>query len=93
MIVLYHVLKIWMELIKQRNDNAGEKFYLVQTFSKVPNLVEISKKLKNLETFQIFVEGDAPALRVIRASTRLTVHRLQARTRTGTHQVIWIAWW
>ena len=37
MIVLDNVLKIWMELIKYRNDNAGEKFYMVQTFSKVQN--------------------------------------------------------
>ena len=49
MIILDCVLKLWMELIKYRNDNAGEKFYLVQTFSKVQNLVEISKISKKLK--------------------------------------------
>ena len=48
-IILVHVLKLWIELIKQRNDNAGEKFYLMQAFSKVQILVKISKISKNLE--------------------------------------------
>ena len=34
MIVLDNVLQIWIELIKYRNDDAGEKFYLVQFFQK-----------------------------------------------------------
>ena len=51
-----------------------EKFYLVQAFSKVRNLVEISKISKNLEILKI-LSGEAPALRFIRAGTRLTVHR------------------
>ena len=42
-IVLDDMLKLWIELIKLIDDNAGEKFYLMQTFSKVRNLVEISK--------------------------------------------------
>ena len=42
-IVLDDALKIQIELITHRNDNAREKFYLMQTFSKVRNLVEISK--------------------------------------------------
>ena len=75
MIVLDNVLKRWIELIKWRNDNAGEKFYLMRTFSKVRNLAKILKNLKNLEISENFVEGGAPALRVIRAGTRLTVHR------------------
>ena len=48
-IVLDNVLRLWIELIKWINDNAGEKFYLMQTFSKVRNLVEISKISKNIE--------------------------------------------
>ena len=44
-IVLDNILKICIELIKWRNDNAREKFYLMQ-FSKVENLVEISKTSK-----------------------------------------------
>ena len=58
-IVLDYVLRIWIELIKYRNDNAGEKFYLVQTFSKVQNLVEISKISKNLENLKISLRGRA----------------------------------
>ena len=33
-IVLDHVLKIWIELMKLRNDNAMEKFYRGQVFFK-----------------------------------------------------------
>ena len=55
-IVLDNVLKLWIELIKWRNDNAREKFYLMQTFSKARNFVEISKILKNLEILKIFRE-------------------------------------
>ena len=57
MIILDNVLKIFMELLKQRNDNAGEKFYLVQAFSKVRNLVENSKIPKNLEILKILSKG------------------------------------
>ena len=32
MIILDNVLKIWIELIKSRNDNAMEKFYRLWTF-------------------------------------------------------------
>ena len=42
-IVLDHVSKILIELIKSRNDNAREKFYRVQWFRKVILSVEISK--------------------------------------------------
>ena len=35
MIVLDIVLKIWIELIESRNDNAMEKFYRLWTFQKV----------------------------------------------------------
>ena len=41
--VLDHVLKLWIELIKSRNDNAMEKFYRLWTFQKLIFLVEISK--------------------------------------------------
>ena len=43
MIVLDNVLKIWIELIKSRNDNAMEKFYRLWTFQKLIFLVKISK--------------------------------------------------
>ena len=49
MVILDYVLKIWIDLIKLSNDNDREKFYLVQTFPKARNFVEISKILKNLE--------------------------------------------
>ena len=52
MIILDNVLKIRMELMKLGNDNAGKKFYLMQTFSKVRNLVEISKNSENLENLK-----------------------------------------
>ena len=71
-IVLDNLLKLWIELTNWRNNNATQKFYL---FGKVRLLVEISKISKNLEIIKNFVEGCAPALRVIRAGTRLTVHR------------------
>ena len=45
-IVFDNVLKLWLELIKERNDNVTEQFYRVQCFLKVPFLVEISKILK-----------------------------------------------
>ena len=51
-----------------------EKFYPLRTFQKLIFSVEISKISKNLEKIKSF-EGGAPALRVIRAGTRLTVHR------------------
>ena len=53
-IVLDNVSKIWIELIKYRNHNAGEKFNLVPTFSKVQILVEILKILKNQEHKKFF---------------------------------------
>ena len=54
-IVLDNILTIWMEITKLINDNAGEKFYLMQTFSKVRNLVEISKISKNIEISKDFL--------------------------------------
>ena len=38
-----NIFKIWMELIKSRNDNAMEKFYRLWTFRKLIFLVKISK--------------------------------------------------
>ena len=69
------VLKIRIELIKSRNDDATEKFNRLWTFEKLIFLVEISKIWKIFEKTYNFIEGSAPALRVIRAGTRLTVHR------------------
>ena len=48
-----HVLKIWIELIKQRNDNDMKKFYGLWTFQKLIFLVEISKISKNSEKMKI----------------------------------------
>ena len=73
-IILDNVLKLWIELVKSRNDNGTEKFYRLWTFQKLIFLIEISKILKFLENSNFF-EGGAPALRVIRAGTWLTVHR------------------
>ena len=53
----------------QRKSSIGAKL-----FPKVEILVEISKISKNLEILKE-IKGCAPALRVIRAGTRLTVHR------------------
>ena len=51
---------------KSSIDSGGSK--------KLSFLVEISRKMKNLKKYEI-VEKGAPALRVIQAGTRLTVHR------------------
>ena len=53
MIILDNVLEIYIELIKQRNDNVGEKFYLMQTFPKARNLLEIPKIPNNFEVLKI----------------------------------------
>ena len=74
MIVLDILLKIWTELIKYRNDKTVEKFYRLWTFQKLRYLVEISKISNFFEKNVNSIEGGAPALRVIRAGTRLTVH-------------------
>ena len=52
-IILDTVLKLWIELTKQRNENAGGKFYLMQVFLKVRILVKISKISKHLEIWKI----------------------------------------
>ena len=74
-IVLDNILKLWIELIKSRNDNAMEKFYRLWTFQKLIFLAEIWKKFENFHKNYKSIEGGARALRVIRAGTRLTVHR------------------
>ena len=73
-IVLDNILKICIELIRSRNDNVMEKFYRLWTFENLIFLIEISKISKIFEKMKIPLRG-APALRVIRAGTRLTVHR------------------
>ena len=45
-IVLDNILKLWIELIKWRIDNAIEKFYQFRTFQKLIFLVEILKIAK-----------------------------------------------
>ena len=52
-IVIDIVLKIWIELIKWRNDNTMEKFYGLWTFQKSRFLVEISKISKIFEKLKI----------------------------------------
>ena len=53
MIVVDIMLKIWIELIKSRNDNVMEKFYPLWTFQKLIFLVEISKIWKIFEKMTI----------------------------------------
>ena len=68
--------KLRLELIKCRNDKATQKFYRFQVFKKVRFFMKISKFLE-ISKFKIFfLIFRGPALRVIRAGTRLTVHRL-----------------
>ena len=74
MIVLDNVLEIRIELIKRRNDNVMEKFYLMHTILKNQ---KCGRKFETLETYRKYnenAEGGAPALRGIRAGTRLTAH-------------------
>ena len=71
-IVLDNVLKVRIELITLRNDNAMQKFYRVQVVSKSWSL---GRNFENFRKNDNSIKGDAPALRVIRAGTRLTVHR------------------
>ena len=52
-IVLDNISKLWMELIKSRNDNAMEKFYRLRTFQKLRFSVEISKISKFFEKMTI----------------------------------------
>ena len=63
-----YVLKLWIEQIKYRNDNAMD-ILKVDIFGQNSEIFENFRKNDN------FIEGSAPALRVIRAGTRLTVHR------------------
>ena len=49
MIVLDNVLKIWIELRKQRNDNVMEKFYMFLWFRKVDIL---ARNFENFENFR-----------------------------------------
>ena len=74
-IVLDMSLKLRLELITYRNDHVMEKFYRVQVLQKLSFFVKILKISKNLWKVENFHEGGVPALRVIRAGTRLTVHR------------------
>ena len=61
-IILDNVWKIWIELIEWIIHKAGEKFYLMQAFPKVRNLVEILKISKFFENDNS-IDGGAPALR------------------------------
>ena len=85
-IVLDNILKLWIELIKSRNGNATEKFYGLWTFQKLIFLVKISEVSKFFENNN-FIEGGALALRVIRAGTRLTVHRSLPSRKVVTRRV------
>ena len=71
-IVVEHILKFIEMVSKFENDFKISEFYRIQTFQKMKNnkiyFLKISYFLKN-------VSGRAPALRVSRAVTRLTVHR------------------
>ena len=48
-IILDNVLKLWIEIVKSRNDNTTEKFYRLRTFQKLIFLVKIPKVSKILE--------------------------------------------
>ena len=69
------VSNVHVELLKHWNDNATEKFYLMETISKSQkfgrNFDNFEEARKHFEMF----EGGAPAVRVIRGGTMLTVHR------------------
>ena len=52
-----------------------EKFYRFLWFRKVDILGRNFENFENLRKNDNYIEGGAPALRVIRAGTRLTVHR------------------
>ena len=52
MIVLDDVLKIWIELIKLRNDNIMDKFYRFRVVWKSSFFVEISNISKNIQNFK-----------------------------------------
>ena len=75
MIVLDNVIKIWIELIKLRNDNVMEKFYRGRVVSKSSIFCRNFENFEKSRKFEQMVDAGAPALRVIRAATRLTVHR------------------
>ena len=48
-IILSHVSRLCLKLIKCRNDNATEKFYWLEVFGNVEFLMKISKILKILK--------------------------------------------
>ena len=55
------------------NNNAGEKFYLMQTFAKVRNLVKISKILKNLENLKKLRMALQSSLSLVNAQSVLVI--------------------
>ena len=83
-----HVLKLRLETIKSRNDNAMEKFYRLPWFPKVVIFWRNVIKRKNQKNDKFVAEG-VPALRVVRAGTKLTVPRaLLWRTHTMRQQFL-----
>ena len=70
-IVLKHILKFIEMVLKDENDFEISEFYQPRTFEKVEN----DAILRKFQNFWEIIAGGAPALRVSRAVTRLTVHR------------------
>ena len=54
MIVLDILLKLWIEPIISRNDNAMDKFYSLRMFENVKFLMKISKLLKIFKKMKDF---------------------------------------
>ena len=71
MIVLKNILKFTEILLKYWNDFEISEFYRSQTFRKKLKIIRFLK----IRNFLKIIAGAAPALRVSRAVTRLTVHR------------------
>ena len=75
MIVSDKVLEIWIELIKMTNENVMEKLYRGRVVPKSSIFLSKFRKFRKFSKNDNSIEGGAPAPRVIRAGTRLTVHR------------------
>ena len=71
-IVVEHVLKFIETVLNCGNDLEIPEFYPSRTFEKVEKMMRFFWKIPN---FRENDSGRAPALRVTRAETRLTVYR------------------
>ena len=76
-ISLYNELKL-RKNIKCQNENATKKSHLMQAIAKRCNFCRNFEVFENLRKISNGWWGGAPALRVFRAGTRLTVHHALA---------------